>query len=586
MTEMKFTVPEEICVPSEKDKYEELRKFVDSAAVYIYVVDRASDEILMVNEYYAAHLGVSKERMEGHKCWEFVNPDDGRCMNCPRYKAVSEISGLLASTYSVEAYNPTLGIWGKYTSQEIQWIDGRNVDIITMVDISDEKLLREELSYLAYYDKQMGLPNRAKLEKDIKARPTGNYCLISFDYISLRYINDAYGRRAGDALLVEVIEWIKSFHLQHFETYRLDGDSFCLLFDNADMMSASGLADRIFERFKEPWEVHADNDTTYISSRVSLCVIDGRTGFKNPEELLSVVERTLQISKERESVVVYNAEMDEILRRALEMEISLKNAVMNDMNGFEVHLQPITDVKIGVWKGVEALCRWESPEFGRVPPLVFIRIAEQIGLINTIGAWVLKESIRICSELELHKVEGFFLDVNLSPVQMSDEMLVSNVLMTLNQYNFPAYNLALEITESEEMEQSDYSRTTIERLRALDIRMALDDFGTGYSNFNNLVGLPVSILKTEKQFIDDIADNEYQQFLSRMVVELAHKAGMKLIAEGVEDVAQMNELLKNEADYFQGYLFSEPLNEKDLAANIKNFSEPNPLLADVIKQNE
>jgi diguanylate cyclase (GGDEF)-like protein len=492
-------------------------------------------------------------------------------------RGVGGAFGSLASTYSVESYNPTLGIWGKYTSQEIAWIDGRNVDIITMVDISDEKLLREELSYLAYYDKQTHLPNRAKLEKDIKARFAGNYCIISFDYVSLRYINDAYGRRAGDALLVTVIDWIKSFNLQHFEIYRLDGDSFCLLFDNADMMSASGLADRIFERFREPWEIHADNDITFISSRLSVCVIDGRTGFSNPEDLLSVVERTLQISKERESVVVYNAEMDDILRRALEMEISLKNAVMNGMDGFEVHLQPIVDASKGTWKGVEALCRWTSSEFGRVPPLVFIRVAEQIGLINTIGAWVLNQSIKICSELKLYEVDGFFLDVNLSPAQMSDEMLVSNVLMTLQQYNFPANNLALEITESEEMEQNDYSRMTIERLRSLDIRMALDDFGTGYSNFNNLVGMPVSILKTEKQFIDDIADNEYQQFLSRMVVELAHKAGMKLIAEGVEEVAQMNELIKNEADFFQGYLFSKPLNEKDLAANIHKFYTPDPM---------
>ncbi|MDR1027927.1 MAG: GGDEF domain-containing protein [Clostridiales Family XIII bacterium] len=557
---------------------EALRKFVDSAAVYIYVVDYKTDEILMVNNFYAGTLGVARERMEGHRCWEFVmGSDEGPCPFCPRDMDLDGNGVLDPAPQTTEAYDPTLGIWGRWTGQAIEWVDGRQAHIITITDVSNEKLLREELSRLAYYDKYMNLPNRTKLEKDLADRPGGNYCIIAFDYISLRYINDAYGRNAGDALMKSVIEWIRSFNLRDFEIYRVDGDEFCLLFDHADMMSAGGLADRICERFQEPWEIRPENEDTFITCKISVCVIDGRTGFESPEAILSIIERTLRISKETGMVSVYNREMDMILKRDLQLEISLKNCVTDDMKGFEVHFQPIVDPKRGMWLGVEALCRWKSPEFGRIPPLVFIRMAEQIGLINTIGYWVLNRAIAVCARLKLHETEDFFLDVNLSPAQMSDETLVSKVLMALQRYGFPGRSLALEVTESEEVDKGDYSRTTIEKLQALEIKMALDDFGTGYSNFNNLKSLPVGILKTEKQFIDDIVVDEYQQYLSYLLAELAHAAEMKLIAEGVETKEQMKKLMQNGADYYQGYLFAKPLTEWELEEQIDKFRTVDPI---------
>jgi diguanylate cyclase (GGDEF)-like protein len=424
----------------------------------------------------------------------------------------------------------------------------------------------------------MGIPNQAKLEKDLLARKDDNYCVVAFDYVSLRYINDAYGRAAGDALLKLVSAWIKGFDISGCEVYRVEGDQFCLILEGADMISASGLADRIFERFHEPWVITAiTGEETFITTRVSLCVIDGRTGFESPAQLLSVIERTMHISKESDMIAAYDLEMDRILKKELNLEISLKNCVAAGMAGFEVFFQPIIDPKKGVWQGIEALARWTSPELGRIPPLVFIKTAEQMGLINTIGQWVLDEAVRVCSGHRLHEIDDFFLDVNLSPIQLSDESLVSKVLMSLQKHNFPGCSLALEITESEEMDDGGYSQMVLEKFRSLDIKIALDDFGTGYSNFNNLKSLPVGILKTEKQFIDDIVVNKYQQFLSYMTVELAHAADMKLIAEGVETPEQMKELMRSGADYLQGYLFSMPLGEGDLALSINKFHETDPM---------
>jgi len=381
-----------------------------------------------------------------------------------------------------------------------------------------------------------------------------------------------------------LLKWIGSFELHSCEIYRIDSDEFCLLLDNADMISASGLADRIQDRFHESWELKFNGETTTVSCRVALCVIDGRLGFDSAENVLAIVDRTLDIAKLTNSIAAYDENLDMILKHDHALEVSLKNSVQNNMEGFDVYFQPIVNPKTEKWAGLEALCRWDSKEFGRIPPLIFIHIAEQIGVINKIGYWVLDTAIGVCSRLGLGRIEGFFLDVNLSVSQMSDETLINKVIMSLQKHQFPATCLSLEVTESQSLESSGYSHTTIERLKSLDIKITLDDFGTGYSNFNNLRNLPVRILKTEKQFIDNIVTDDYQKFLTKVLVDLAHEADMDLVSEGVETYDQMKELLKNGADYFQGYLFARPLTITELEKFVYKFNEPDEVLAKAKKE--
>ena len=567
------------------DPADAMKMFADSAAVYMYVVDYESDEILLVNNYYTEHLGVSADVMVGKTCWEFVTGDNGgRCPNCPRDLDLDGNGVFDPGPFTTEDYNPTLGIWGKLTGQGIKWIDGRQAHLISIIDISEEKMLREELATLAFYDKRMGIPNRAKLEKDIGDRPAGNYCLIAFDYSSLRHINEAYGRSFVNALLDAVVAWIRNFDLQNHEIYRIDSDEFCILLDNADMMSASGLADRLYERFQEPWEIDINGEVTTVTCHIAVCVVDGRLGFGDAESVLGVVDRTLDIAKETKIVSVYDKNLDETLKHDMALEFSLKTCVQEGMKGFEVYFQPIIDPHRERWIGLEALCRWTSPEFRRIPPLVFIHIADQIGVSNKIGYWVLDTAIEICARLELYRLEDFFLDVNLSSSQINDESLINKVLLSLQRHGFPAHCLSLEVTDSRDIEAAEYSHTIIERLRSLDVKVALDDFGTGYSNFNNLRSLPVRILKTEKQFIDNIVTDKYQQFLTKALIDLAHAAEMPLISEGVETEEQMKELIKNGVDYLQGYLFAKPLSVDELGNAVNKFKESDEMVARIKKE--
>jgi diguanylate cyclase (GGDEF)-like protein len=283
-----------------------LRAFLDSAAVYIYVVDRETNDILLVNNHYAEHLGVNRAYMENQKCYAFVNPDKGLCAFCPRF-AEPDMSSLNGENLRMaQAFNPTLGIWGKYTAYPVTWVDGRQADIITMTDVSVEKLLLDRLEKLAYYDPVTGLPNRARLELDMTGRRSDEYCVVAFGRFSLREINDAYGRKAGDELLNAMIRWVSGLDLAETELYRVEGNAFCMVIHDAALSSAKGVAKKIERRFGDKWEVRYGNGASaFIDMGIALCVADGRIGFADADDLVSSVDLTLDIARERGDIIVY-----------------------------------------------------------------------------------------------------------------------------------------------------------------------------------------------------------------------------------------------------------------------------------------
>lgn len=423
--------------------------------------------------------------------------------------------------------------------------------------------------HLDLWDKKFSLPNAPCLERDVlKLAPQESFTLICFDIVSLRTINDGYGRRVGDLLLLAIRDWV--LNLNFGQLYRMESDEFALLLTSADVEPALEKAQHIYSRFDDSWDIGQNGESRQIYCDISIGVVSSET-ISSPSDILNVIERILKIASTQEEIAVYDEETNKLLKRHLEIEISLKTCVKDGMHGFSINYQPIVNCMTGLWCGIEALCRWNSPTLGSICPLEFIPVAEQLGLIGMIGEWVLETAIKQCKEWQLDTHEGFFLDINLSPLQLQDKNLDGKILDILNLHDYPSHKLNLEITESAQLNFSNHTLEAISRLTQHGIPVALDDFGTGYSSFHSLVNLPVSVLKTEKSFLNNIENDDYLKRLLETMVGLAHASGMKLTAEGVENAGQMKLLMDNRVDYVQGYLFSKPLSSEEFGKKLQNF---------------
>lgn len=552
-----------------------LSRLTNSTDVATYVSDFFTGEILMANEKYASFTGLTPQALIGTQCWRTVDDSlDTFCSYCKREQLLSD-DGEPNPPIVWENYLAKHDKWLRLTDQALYWMDGRLAHMVTFVDITQERQLHEQLAQLAFYDRGMQMPNALKLNNDLRETASGkDLFVICFDILSLRKINEAYTRVIGDALLRAVCSWISDLQVKDSTLYRIDGDSFCFLPKGLNQKSVDKLAKKIFTRFEEPWILSTESGNLHVFCNVTMGVINAGKHFTDIDTFLNLIDSTLDFARRDGKIAVHSKEMDEAFKNHILLELSLKQCVKDGMKGFEVHYQPIVDPTTGQWCGMEALCRWNSPEFGNVPPLVFIQEAEQHGLIGTIGQWVLDTAVCQCKQWGLDEHNRFLLDVNLSPTQLLEENLVSNIIDILEKYDYPGEKLSLEITESTEFNFTDNNMSAIERLRNINVLVSLDDFGTGYSSFNNLKKLPVSILKTERVFIQDIENDSYLQYLLHVMIELAHAADMKLIAEGVENTTQMKVLMDSGADLMQGYLFSKPLPATLMEAQLGHFYTP------------
>lgn len=556
-----------------------LRKFTDSTDIGMYISDFETGDLLMVNRSCAELAGMPADQLIGGKCWELVGPPNGEdfCRLCPKNQLLDE-EGKPTAAHVWESYNPRFRSWLRVTNQAIRWVDGRLAQMVTFLDMTAQHNLQAELARLAYYDRQMDIPNSVKLQQDVAVfSGREDHYLICFDVASLRRINDAYGRKTGDRLLEAIVSWVRNQDFNEAILYRVEGDEFCLYFKNVRRERAESVGAAIYARFSKPWALSVDGNAVSVLCGVSAAVISLCCDPLD-ENILSLIERMLDISRSEERLVIHNEDMDRSAMEHVRMEISLRNCVQNDMEGFDVFFQAIVDPAAGMWKGLEALCRWRDPETDKpIPPMVFIPKAEQLGLIRSIGMWVMQKATHHCKEWRLDEVDGFFLSVNVSPIQIMDPGFSEKVLTLLEEQRFPGKNLFLEITESTKFNFSSGSMDVIDSLRDGGVRFSLDDFGTGYSSFNRLKKMPASIVKTEREFVWGIEEDSYMQYLFYSMVELAHAADMRLIAEGVETREQLKIVLKNRADFLQGYFFSRPLCAADLEKQLHRFAEVDPL---------
>ncbi len=434
-------------------------------------------------------------------------------------------------------------------------------------DVSERKEFEEQLSHQAFHDSVTGLANRALFRDRVEhalerhARDGAPVTILFMDLDDFKTVNDSLGHAAGDHLLGEVADRIKATLRQADTAARLGGDEFAILLeDGGDGVIAAEVATRVLAAFEAPFRL--EGVEVFVRASIGIASTEHATSVgRGTEELLRNADVAMYMAKEagKSRYQVFEPAMHNTALKRLELKADLQRALDNEE--FIVHYQPVIELDTGRIEGFEALVRWEHPVRGTVPPLDFIPLAEETGLIVPIGSWVLREACGRAAELQARfpMEPPLHMAVNLSARQIQRPEVVSDVAAALRETGLDPADLVLEITESVMMQNVDLSIQRLAELKELGVRLAVDDFGTGYSSLNYIRRFPVDILKVDKSFVDGVTSGGEESALTAAIIELAAILKLRPVAEGIERADQLEKLLSLNCDLGQGYYFARPL---------------------------
>ncbi len=436
-------------------------------------------------------------------------------------------------------------------------------------DIRERRAIQERLARQSFYDTLTGLPNRSLFMDRVThalgwARPdeATPLAVLLLDLDRFKVINESLGHAVGDQLLAAVGRRLGEALRPSDTLARLGGDEFAVLVDGlAGEAAAEGLAHRMVEALAMPFLV--EGRETYVSASVGVAL--SRAGAQGAADLLREAEIALYRAKDDAGnrVSLFHPQMSASSMDRLELELDLRRAVERDE--LRVHYQPLIDLQSGRTVGHEALVRWQHPTRGLLPPLSFIPLAEESGLIIAIGDVVLAAACRQARAWQLSDPDlvDLAVSVNLSARQFAQPDLAGRVAAVLAETGLPPATLELEITESVAMSDAEATGVTLRALHELGVRVALDDFGTGYSSLAYLSRLPLDVIKVDRSFVAGLGESAMNLAIIRAVVGLAQGLGIVVTAEGIERSDQLDALRELGCDRGQGYLFARPMPSLD-----------------------
>jgi diguanylate cyclase (GGDEF)-like protein/PAS domain S-box-containing protein len=444
--------------------------------------------------------------------------------------------------------------------------------VVTLRDVGERKDLENRLRHQAFHDSLTGLPNRALFEDRVRhevarsLRGAQPLAVLFVDLDDFKTVNDSLGHAAGDELLCQVAMRLDGCTRGSDTAARLGGDEFAVLVatEDAPADTAVEVADRIHEALKGPFQIAGDEIFVHASIGIAM----GNTGTST-EDLLRNADTAMYAAKAsgKGCSEVFRTTMHMAAQKRFQLTGDLRRAVRD--GDFTVHYQPLVDLKSKAVLGLEALVRWDHPTLGQIPPVDFIPLAEETGLIIQIGRFVLEEACRQRQAwvAEHPEYDQLYISVNLSTRQFKPAgQIVQDVREATERTGVDPRMLVLEVTESILMGDRESITRDLQALRALGTRIAIDDFGTGYSALSYLREFPIDSVKMDRSFVNDLACGTGDAALVRSVLELGEALDMQIIAEGIEDENQLTSLSDLRCSVGQGFYFAPPLDAEDVSA--------------------
>ena len=425
--------------------------------------------------------------------------------------------------------------------------------------------IQRKLRKMSYEDGLTGLPNKRALHEDFEGckemYKDKKGAIIFIDADNFKLINDTLGHSIGDKFIIEIGKRLQSLVHEGIQVYRMGGDEFILLLHSIeDISEIEIIGSHIIEGFKKGFEISGMSIHTSISAGIAVFPEHGVTA----EELIMRADIAMYKAKEegKGKYVLYDPKMNRDLLERVGIEKNLRTAIANEE--LILYYQPQYNMQTREIIGFEALIRWDSKELGWVMPYKFIQIAEDSHTIIPIGKWVLKTACEFVKKVHNLGYRDYTMAVNISLLQIMQEDFVEMVLDILKECDLDPEYLELEMTETMLIQNFQWVVEKLGVLRDKGVKIALDDFGTGYSSLNYINQLPINILKIDKSFVDTISSHEEHKIIINILINLGHRMGLEVLAEGVETEEEYDYLRRHGCDSLQGYLFSKPLPEKEV----------------------
>ncbi|WP_178392143.1 bifunctional diguanylate cyclase/phosphodiesterase [Burkholderia sp. SRS-W-2-2016] len=543
------------------------QRFFEGHPLPIWVTDDQTQKIIAANASAQRDFGYTEQQLLG------MSLNDLR---------VEQVLGQLPQLRErrieqLRHATQSAGIWvyrtraGNRLSMEVHHLrielDGRPATMAVMVDVTTLIQYHERLEHQARYDALTELPNRVLLgeylgESLLRAAATGQHVSVLFlDLDRFKEVNDSLGHRIGDLLLKAVARRLQRLLRATDFVARYGGDEFVIVAERSDAAQLTDMLDRLIREMSEPYSIGEHELYLEVSIGVSTSPQDGA----KPDLLTRNADAALYVAKSRgrNRYQFYKPELSRAVADKLRLTTRLRRAAK--ANELRLVYQPQIDMETGCIVGAEALLRWHDSELGEVSPAVFIPLAEETGLIQSIGTWVLRQACLQAKAWVRAGLPAMRVSVNVSPLQLERTDLPGVVRAALDEAGWPAQLLELEVTEGALMRNAEEAQRVLRELRALGVSIAIDDFGTGYSSLSYLKRFSVDRIKIDRAFVCEIGKDSELEALSLAIIAIAETLSFDVVAEGVELEAQREFLVRHGCSVAQGFLFSPAVSPEDLA---------------------